>query len=148
VAAAPWFLLAAGLVFGELLDQMVLRQVVGRATGERFVENEGMFEFMRYPYFITADEYFGWPYFGLGLAGVVSISRWFLTDRYSDLDVLMWPLGIGVIVLYALIGGNHKWYIMPAAVPIAVLTGEAVATSLKLIGDVVHTVVVQRLGPD
>ncbi|MEF8937569.1 MAG: glycosyltransferase family 39 protein [Halovenus sp.] len=148
IVAAPWFLLAAGLAFEELLDQMVLRQVVGRATGERFVENEGMFEFMRYPYFVTADDYFGWPYFALWLAGVVSFGRWWLTDRYRDLDVLMWPLGIGVIVLYALIGGNHQWYIMPAAVPIAVLVGDAVATSLKLIGDGVGTVVVLRSGPD
>lgn len=126
LTAAPWFLAAAVLAVDELVEQMFLRQVVARATGAQFVEREAAFAFMRYPYFARAADYFGWPVYGLGIAGLLALARRALTEQWRDVDVLMWPLAVGVVVLYAVVGGNHLWYVMPAGVPIVVLTSDVV----------------------
>jgi hypothetical protein len=144
---APWFLAASLLAFEDLFEQMFTHQVVGRATGERFIDFNATFSFMRYPYFENAPDYFGWPLWGLVLAGLVTVGRRHFSGKVGDLAILMWPLGIGVVGLYALIGGNHQWYIMPAAVPIAVLVADAVAVVLSGTVEVIGTVIAIRWGP-
>lgn len=131
LVAAPWFAVAAYLEPQALLDQMILDQVVERAAGESHTEvGQPAFAFMRYPYFRDASNYFGWPLAGLALAVAVSLGRKRLSNRASDVDVLMWPFAVGVVVLYAVAGGNHQWYVMPAAIPISVLVADAIAVCL------------------
>jgi len=147
ILVAPWFLTAGFLAFEELVDQMFLRQVVGRATGTRYVEHSATFAFMRYPYFKEGPAYFGWPLWGIGLAALLAVGRRWYTGRTSDCAVLLWPLAIGVVGLYALVGGNHGWYIMPAAVPIAILAADAIVSILLRVGETVGTLVALRVGP-
>ena len=148
IVIVPWFLAASLLAFGELIDQMFLRQVVGRATGSRYVEHNATFSFMRYPYLEDAPGYFGWPLWGLALAAMVTIGRRWYTGQLDDVAILLWPFSIGVIGLYILVGGNHLWYIMPAAVPITLLVTDTSATILVRVGEVVATIVAFRSEPE
>lgn len=130
IVASPWFLIVGMLEFQSLIDQMLLDQVVDRATGRSHVSvGEPIFSFMNYPYFQRLGVFLGWPLGGLGLSLAVTIGRKRLLDVVSDVDVLMWPLAVGTVLLYAVVG-NHVWYIMPAGVAVSVLVGDAIATFL------------------
>lgn len=131
LVAVPWFLVVAALRFQPLIDQMILDQVVDRASGRKNIDpRKPLFGFMHYPYFKDGSNYFGWPFAGLGMAALVSLGRQRLFDTVSDVDLLMWPFAVGVLVLYAAIGGNHQWYVMPAAVPISILVANAIVAFL------------------
>jgi 4-amino-4-deoxy-L-arabinose transferase-like glycosyltransferase len=131
IIAGPWFSVAAYLHFQTLLDQMILEQTVSRAQGGFVRPGQPTFLFMNYPYLKDFTNYFGWPSGALIFSLPVSISRKKLVGDFNDADVFMWPFAVGVIVLYAVVGGNHQWYVMPAAIPIGIIVADTITTMLS-----------------
>jgi len=129
LVTAPWFLIAASFAFNELLDQMFVRQVVSRATGERFIEQQGMFSFMRYPYFSEFPGMFDpWVYLLVPAVGIVLFRSWQSNETATPLFLVWWAAStFGFFV----ITGNHPWYIMPMFVPCALLIGAALSRAAK-----------------
>jgi 4-amino-4-deoxy-L-arabinose transferase-like glycosyltransferase len=122
LTAAPWFAIVSLIVPEQLFDQMIYTQVVQRSTGERYVgTSSALFSFMRYPYFQVAPTYFRFTSYLFPIA-VLGAAYRFTRDGIRDVDILGWPLLFGVIFLYAFVGGNHKWYLLPATVPLAWVT--------------------------
>lgn len=139
VVSLPWFVAVLLLAPSELVHQMFARQVLSRATGQAYVTHEGTFGFMRYPYFREAPRYFAPTGYVLPLSLLVTVVHVARSRRFREIEILCWPLCLGTIVLYALVGGNHIWYILPAAVPISLLAADTTARLVTVVLDAVVT---------
>jgi len=138
--ASPWYLyvyLAAGDVF---IQQFFVQQVVRRATGELFVEPGGIFPWMRAPYFIESPQRLG---LGMSLVVVVGVSVAILKSLWektlhisgSILYVSFWTLTFPI--LYAVMGGNHLWYVYPSVVPLTVLAAWSIENLTEWVDEII-----------
>jgi len=108
----------------EFVDQIFVEQVLSRATGEQFrADGGGLFSFMRYPYFQEFPTAFDpWVYLLLPAAAIVLYYGWQSQNLGGPLLLVWWATS--VLGFFALTG-NQLWYIMPIAVPCALLLGGA-----------------------
>jgi 4-amino-4-deoxy-L-arabinose transferase-like glycosyltransferase len=139
VVVLPWFLAASVFAPSELVYQMFQRQIIGRATGQAYVTHEATFGFMRYPYFREAPGYFAPTGYLVPVSLFLTVAHYAQSGQFRDVEVLCWPLCVGTIALYAVVGGNHIWYILPAAVPISILAADGVERLLTAVLDVAVT---------
>jgi 4-amino-4-deoxy-L-arabinose transferase-like glycosyltransferase/predicted small secreted protein len=140
----PLFAYLAG--GGRFVQELVVEQVLGRATGETGISYAGTtFEFMRYPYFRRLPTFLDpWVYFLLP-AAVAAVAlgarRWWTgrgstpTGRPGRADVettllFAWWTAL-VPVLFAVTRGNHPWYLLPMYVPAALLVGRLLADASR-----------------
>lgn len=139
LVSLPWFVAVLLLAPSELIHQMFTRQVLHRATGQAYATQQGTFGFMRYPYLREAPRYFSPTSYVVPLSLLLTVHRFARSGRFRDIELLCWPLCLGTIVLYAAVGGNHIWYLLPVAVPVALLAADATARLVTIVLDSVTT---------
>ncbi|WP_226010814.1 ArnT family glycosyltransferase [Halomicrobium salinisoli] len=124
----PWPLIAWISYGDEFVHEILIEQVLNRATGSfgRTVAG-GIFEFQRFPYFklfpYLSDP---WGYFAGAAVLYFLIAR---RDKYREIGFVTW-WALFVICFYAYTG-NHPWYLLPIYVPVAVLVGALLSDALQ-----------------
>jgi len=139
----PWLVSVALLAPSELYTQMFERQVVEHATDARFNDGDATFAWMGARFFQRGPAYFAPTGYFLPLAVLVTVAEYADSRRLTDLAMLCWPLAIGTFGLYVLVG-NHLWYLLPVAVPVAVLVGSAIARTAMAFIEAVVTLLALR----
>ncbi|MDS0300239.1 glycosyltransferase family 39 protein [Halogeometricum sp. S1BR25-6] len=122
VLVLPWPIYAWFHYRQEFLYQIFFQQVLTRATGSGLYSKSGaIFEFMRYPYFREIPSMMD-PWFVLlfPAAAIAVYTGWRKRRLKAPIFLAWWALStFGFYV----VTGNHGWYIMPIAVPCALLIG-------------------------
>lgn len=125
-----WFI-AADAAYSGVLNQLFYEQVLGRLGGS-LGSSPATFGFMSAPYFRAAPGLFD-PWWWLFLAALVAVPLGIYTRRgrsrvgKETLFLCWWALSIfGFFVTT----GNHPWYVMPVAVPMALLCGQVIDRGL------------------
>jgi 4-amino-4-deoxy-L-arabinose transferase-like glycosyltransferase len=138
--SAPWFVYAFVTYGEEFVRQFFVRQVVNRATGEFGGEvSDPPLPWMRYPYFreaIPTLREFA-PIVAIGTAAS-AFDAWRDNHRATYLFLGWWALT--PVVTFALLNGNHIWYILPYIVPLSLLAGRGI--------DVLFEIVLAHVGID
>lgn len=135
--ALPWPLYIASRYPDRFVEQFVLLAAVRRSAGELVTYgDEALFGFMNYPYFRALPEYFRLELFFLlgvavaveGIQVLLAVRRGTVRDGATRTRLLfLWWL-VSIPLTFALVGGNHRWYLLPMVVPAALLVGRLVAT--------------------
>ncbi len=115
----------------EFLDQMWRNQVVERVEGGLATREGTLFDFMHYPYFNDFPVHFAPWSLLLIPAVVVGIYHWRQRGKASPEPFLIWWF-VSTYLFFALVRGNHGWYILPAIFPQALLVGNMVRGTLSL----------------
>ncbi len=125
----PWGLYTWYKYPQELLRQLILEQVVARATGTMFLDaSNPLFPFMKSPYFRNFPSLFDpWVYL-LIPAVVVSILDGMRRKDTNPVFLTWWA---GSTFTFFVFTGNHPWYIMPMFVPCALLIGRMVSLAVQ-----------------
>lgn len=124
VVALPWFFIAYAIAGEVFIQQFFVEQVVKRSTGEFGIDQGGILPWMRYPYFTRGPQFLG-----LGLAGIVclGVGRTIFESmrqrqiQFQPITLFFIYWGATFPIVYAMLGGNQPWYIIPSAVPLAIL---------------------------
>lgn len=129
VIAMPWPLYAYLRHQSEFVDQILIQQVLGRVSGGSFVQFEGVFWFMKFPYFQGLFTFFD-PWVFWLFPGMIYITA----NVYNSFDKIniraLFPAWwFIVIVLFYALTGNHGWYILPSYVPGALIVGKLLSDS-------------------
>lgn len=136
IIALPWPLYIWFQYGDKFVEQFVFRAVVTRVVGDGVGGSiTPLFEFMNYPYFRSIEWYFSNPpvrdlFLLLLLAGTVVMAYSAVATSGSVRELateseplfLLWWIVI-VPVGFAVLGGNHQWYILPMVVPAALIIG-------------------------
>jgi len=121
----PWAAYAYIRHGSEFVDQIFIQQVLSRATGGAFVEFEGMFGFMRFPYILGLFTFFDpWVFWLIPATAYLINQEAYKKHSYKNLIIIWWFI---IIVGFYSLTGNHGWYILPSYVPGALLIGKLYA---------------------
>jgi 4-amino-4-deoxy-L-arabinose transferase-like glycosyltransferase len=114
-----------------LINQMVLSQVVDRATGELATSNTALFGFMNYPYFRDLPGYLApgdwWPLFALFVLGLIVATRDAYRDDNRHRNIILFSWAAVIPVGFAVLGGTYIHYLLPMVIPATILTALALA---------------------
>lgn len=135
VLIIPWPLYAYSRYGDDVIEGLILRQV-RRGSGELTPTGDPLFGFMNYPYFrsLTQETYL----LPLSIAFGVVIWSYYRTDRSIpriELFLLWWVLAVPIT--FAVLGGDHGWYLLPMVPPLTILVGRAGAELVTLWNDTV-----------
>jgi 4-amino-4-deoxy-L-arabinose transferase-like glycosyltransferase len=131
--AAPWFAYVLLTVPDIFLHQFLFEQVIGRASGQRFVESSGLLPWMRWPYFTKGPSYLGLEVTATATFGAIVVGIRSLRERVWQMPSLMTYLYVwaGMFpLIYSMVGGNHGWYIWPSIIPGVILAAWTVQAVL------------------
>lgn len=132
----PWNIYVYLHYPNEYIEQMILRQVKRSAgIGPFSNSSDAIFQFMNFPYFEFALLS---PKYGIfvSVAIIYSIIAILKDLKYSNkLPFLVWWT-IVPPVLFAIVGGNHGWYLLPMVVPVALILGHLVISIVDYINTV------------
>lgn len=124
------WILSASVVYPNIITIMFNEQVIARVSGASET-TPGTFSFMKYPYFRTFPEFYD-PWAFLFLPSVLCVPLGIYRRKKAQLlsptlFLIWWALAVfGFFVLT----GNHSWYTMPMAVPLALLCGRLIQCGL------------------
>lgn len=118
----PWPIYAY-LQYPDAAVQGLLLRQASRSSGDLQTYGDPLFAFMNYPYFelIFTKGYYLVPI----VIGVVFIG-WLIyhtgvSSATREIFLLWWVLSVPVT--FALVGGNHRWYVLPMVPPLTILIG-------------------------
>lgn len=134
VAAALVWPVIAYFRHPEIFIEVFIRgQVLARMTGKRgAADPAALFDFMQIPYFrYLPDMTDPWVYFGIFAVALVLFRL--LSEigmvveiehvRTRTMDLLFVSWWFGAIIIFFAVTGNHRWYLLPAFVPLALVVG-------------------------
>ncbi|WP_157972330.1 glycosyltransferase family 39 protein [Saliphagus sp. LR7] len=121
--ALPWHLYAYLARPTEFINQYVVSQVLGRSSGELATVSGGLLPFMNYPYFsfIFTSLRYGPVMIAATVFLAVRIARRGWSGSGTELFLVWWLFSPSVV--FAVVGGNNSWYVLPMVVPLAIGLG-------------------------
>ncbi|NHN66010.1 hypothetical protein G9463_22605 [Haloarcula sp. JP-Z28] len=113
----------AYLQHGDAIIQGLILRQVERSQGGLTTYGDPIFGFMNYPYFdfILSNEYYLLPITIVALFIGWLIYRKGFSSTSSEIFLFWWV--ISVPITFAVVGGNHGWYILPMVPPLTILIG-------------------------
>ena len=147
VAVFAWPIVAYLNSPGAFVNYFIQDQILGRITGETVNTASGaVFEFMAYPYFKRLPFMIDpWLFVLLPALGYLlwSLATGQQADQPANtmdwLFVLWW--GAAIVALYVFTG-NHQWYLLPAFVPLTLVSGRLLADASEgVLGAIIGLVV-------
>lgn len=127
-----WHLLAYLAEPKLFIEIYLINQVLQRSAGE-LATYGGTFSFMNYPYFIEIPLSY-WIFTPLlSTAILVSVTSGIYSDDRSWPELFLVWWFVSVYILFAVIGGNHLWYIKPTVIPAVLLMGALVSRLWRLV---------------
>jgi len=133
VVAVPWHVLAYLAYPAEFVDEYIIEQLIERSKAlHGHPVPGGLIPGSNFPYFKRMPGYFDVAFVG-ALTGIVAdghkaTSGWRPTFQvlYCWGWAVLFPLG------YAIAGGDNIWYMLPSAIPLALLAGRIVAPAVDI----------------
>jgi len=128
VIALPWHILAYLSYPTEFIDEYIVEQLIERSKAlHGHPVPGGLIPGSNFPYFKRMPGYFDLALLG-AVGAVILDSIRVRSDRWPSFEVmfcygwsLYFPLG------YSIAGGDHIWYMLPSAIPLALLAGRFAA---------------------
>lgn len=138
IAAAPWHLYMI-ISYPDFINQYLLEQVLGRASGDIGTVGDPLLSTSNYPYFKRA--FWDWGYHIVApVVGAAAIfARYLANDNSTDLQIIAW-WALVVPLTFSLVGGNNKWYVIPATLPMGLLAGYGGIVVLDIVRDHVSAI--------
>lgn len=142
--AVPWFVAAAIMNGDALYQQMIVDQFLARSAGKKGTAANTLIPGANFPYLLGFPDYFrAMRYLVVGSATGLLVGVVFRHKKSTqDLVVLWWMLAVPLTFGFA--GGNHRWYLLPAIAPVAIIVGRVAATSVTLVNRYTERLVDRR----